>query len=189
MHTCIAPPSSETLVSYWLGDVGQEEASQLEEQLFECPACSASLQVIADLGRAVRDATSHGMLHAILPPKFIAQLRSRLRVREYRLKAGSSVMCTVTPQDDLVVAHLEASLTDVRRLDVVTEDLSDGQAQRLEDVAFDPSSGEVVLVSNMLRLRALGVSTHRAQLQSVEGDDRRIIGEYTFDHSPFRSEA
>lgn len=188
-HTCIAPLSTETLVSYWLDEVADEEASQVEEQVFECRACSASLQAIADRGLAIRDAASNGRLHAILPPKFIAELRSRLRVREYRLKAGSTAMCTVTPQDDLVVAHLEASLTDVRRLDVVLEDLSDGQTQRLEDVAFDPSSGEVVLASNMVRLRALGVSTHRAQLQSIEGDQRRIIGEYTFDHSPFRAEA
>ena len=188
MHSCLAPLSVETLASYWLDELDTEEASSVEEQVFECPGCSVDLQVIADLQLAIRDATSKGTLHAILPPKFVDQLRTRLSVREYRLKAGGSVMCTVTPKDDLVVAHLEASLKDVRRLDLVMEDLSDGQRQLLEDVAFDPASGEVVLVSNMVRLRAMGVSTHRAQLQSVKGDDRQVIGEYTFNHSPHRSD-
>jgi hypothetical protein len=100
------------------------------------------------------------------------------------MQPGGSVLCTVTPEDDLVVAHLHASLRDVQQLDVLYHDVTTGTHQRMKDVAFDPTSDEVVLLPNVAQLRQLGTASARAELVAVENTTERIIGVYTFNHTP-----
>jgi hypothetical protein len=107
-----------------------------------------------------------------------------MRVREYRIEPGGSVNCTVAPSDDLVVTHLGAPLQEVQRLDLIFE--GEGWRQRLQDIAFDPLSGEVVFAPSVAELRKMGVSTNRAHLVAVGPDAERVIGQYTFNHSPYR---
>jgi DNA-binding response OmpR family regulator len=94
------------------------------------------------------------------------------------------VNCTVTPQDDLVVARLQATLRDVQRLDLLFDDSTSGARWRFEDVVFDPAADEVVLANNMAELRRLPVTTQRVQLLAVEPGIERVIGDYTFNHTP-----
>jgi hypothetical protein len=77
-----------------------------------------------------------------------------------------------------------APLQDVRRLDLIFE--GKGWRQRLQDIAFDPASGEVVFAPSVAELRKLGVTTQRAQLVAVSPEAERVIGNYTFNHSPYR---
>jgi hypothetical protein len=72
----------------------------------------------------------------------------------------------------------------VRRLDFIFE--SAGWHQRLQDVAFDPAAGAVAFAPSVAELRRLGVSAHRVQLVAVGADAERVIGNYTFNHSPWR---
>ena len=106
-----------------------------------------------------------------------------MRVREYSLDPGGSVACTVTPDDDLVVAYLHAPLRDVRRLDVLIDNTTSGK-HRVNDVAFDPAANGLVAVTSTSYLRTLGHSQHRVRLVAVDGVDERVIGDYTFNHSP-----
>jgi hypothetical protein len=116
---------------------------------------------------------------------FVQQLKQAgMRVREYHLQPGGSVNCTVAPEDDLVVSHLAAPLRDVQRLDLIFE--GEGWRQRLQDIAFDPASGEVVFVPSVAELRKMGVSANRAHLVAVGPGAERVIGHYTFNHSPYR---
>jgi hypothetical protein len=55
-----------------------------------------------------------------------------------------------------------------------------------QDIAFDPASGEVVFAPSVAELRKLGVTTQRAQLVAVSPEAERVIGNYTFNHSPYR---
>lgn len=173
-----------TLVGYWLGELDGPAEAQFEEHLFACAQCSKRLGSIVQLGKEVRSATRGGNLHAVITTPFIKRLQETgIRVREYRLQPGGSVMCTVTPQDDLVVAHLHAPLRDVQRLDLVFHDLTAGTSQRMNDVAFHPTADEVVLASNVTQLRQLDFATQRVELFAVEKAGERVIGEYTFNHS------
>lgn len=154
-----------------------------EEHHSGCVQCSERLRSIAQLAKDIRGATCDGNLHAVVTAPFIKRLQQTgIRVREYRLQPGGSVTCTITPQDDLVVAHLHAPLRDVQRLDLVLRDITAGTTQRMNDVAFDPSADEVVLVPNATQLRQVYSETQRAELFAVEKAVERAIGEYTFNH-------
>jgi Putative zinc-finger len=183
---CMAAIPVVTLTAYWLGELDAASERDLEEHLFGCAHCSARLRGIVQLGEHIRRATCEGRLHAVLNASFVRKLREDgIRVREYRLQPGGSVACTVTPDDDLVVAHLHAPFRNVRRLDLVYDDLTAGTAARMQDVAFDPDSDEIVLVSNVVALRQLACVTQRVRLVSVEDTAEREIGTYTFNHSRY----
>ena len=171
------------LIGYWLGELDAPAESEFEEHLFACSECAARLRSLAHLGEGIRRATRSGHFHAVLPAPFIGRLKQAgLSVREYSLQPGGSVMCTVTPEDDLVVAHLHAPLQDVQRLDVVVHDETTG-THRMQDVAFDSMADEVVLVPNVSQLRPIVSTTQRVQLFAVESSGERALGEYTFNHS------
>jgi hypothetical protein len=184
--TCTAPTPVTDLIAYWVGELDGARETGLEEHLFGCETCSARLGQIVQLGQGIKRVTSAGGVHAVLTAEFIRRLQeSGMRVREYRLQPGGSVNCTVAPEDDLVIAHLHARLTDVQRLDLVLDDVTSGAHWRAEDVAFDPAADEVVMATNVTELRQLGVATLRAHLLAVEKGNERTIGEYTFNHSPY----
>lgn len=181
--SCRTDFPTATLVEYWLGELEGPTQAELEEHLFACAQCSERMRSIAQLAKEVRSATRDGNLHAVITMQFIKRLQETgMRVREYQLQPGGSVMCTVTPQDDLVVAHLHAPLHDVQRLDLVLHDITAGTSQRMNDVAFNPSADEVVLVSNVTQLRQIDLATFRAELIAVEQAGEHAIGEYTFNH-------
>jgi hypothetical protein len=184
MSSCTAQDVS-ALLTYWLGELDDAAESQIEEHLFACAACSARLRDIVQLRDGIRQQLLNGTLSSVLSETFIQRLQAAgMRVREYHLQPGGSVYCTVTPQDDLVVAHLQASLRNVRRLDLVFEDVAGGIQRRAHDVPFDPAAGQVTFMPNVTELRTLGVVTQRAQLIAVDDARERVIASYTFNHSP-----
>jgi hypothetical protein len=184
-------------MAYWLGELdgsrdepARTREPELEEHLFGCENCGARLREIVQLGEGIRRVTRAGGVHAVLTAEFIRRLQgSGVRVREYRLQPGGSVNCTVAPEDDLVIAHLHAPLAGVQRLDMVLDDVPSGAHRRAEDVAFDPAADEIVMMPNVMGLRQLGVATQRARLLAVEREGERVIGEYTFNHSPHQVRA
>jgi hypothetical protein len=180
---CIRALPTSALLGYWLGENVAEEAA-LEEHLMGCAHCTARLESLVRLGQGIRAATRAGHVHGVLSAAFVDALRrDGLRVREYRVPAGGSVACTVTPDDDLVVSYLGASLQDVQRLDLVFEDLPSGTAMRMTDVAFDPAAAEVVLAPNVAMLRQFDTGVRRARLIAVQDGAERELGTYTFDHA------
>jgi hypothetical protein len=183
--SCHATYPAQTLTAYWLGELDGPAEAELEEHLFGCAACTERLYTVAQLGEGVRRVMREGNVRAILTVPFVKHLRTLgLRVREYRVQAGGSVECTVTPHDDLVLAHLRAPLHDVQRLDLIVHDVSHDTSVRVEDVAFDSSADEVVMLPNTEHLRHVAFATLRVRLLAVEPGPERVIGEYTFNHSP-----
>lgn len=151
-----------------------------------CAHCSARLESLLRVGQGIRRATRAGNFNGVLSASFVDALRDDgLRVREYRMPAGGSVACTVTPDDDLVVAHLDVSLREVQRLDLVFEDLPSGNAMRMNDVAFDPAADGIVLASSLAMLREFDTGMRRARLIAVQDGAERELGTYTFNHTRF----
>jgi hypothetical protein len=183
--TCIRAIPTSALLAYWMGENVAEEAA-IEEHLMACSHCSARLESLVRTGQEIRRATRAGNIHGVLSAPFVEALRKDgLRVREYRLQPNTSVACTVTPDDDLVVSYLYAPLRDVQRLDLVFEDLVAGHELRMTDVAFDPAAEEVVLAPNTSALRAYDTGPRRARLIAVQDGVERELGTYTFDHTRF----
>ena len=184
---CASPIPLATLLEYWLGELDAAREAQLDEHLLGCGHCSANLQGLVDLGGEVRAAVRAGAVHAVLTDAFVQRLAAQgLRLREYRVPHNGSVHCTVAPDDDLLITRLDAPLAGVERIDV--ERLGDEGAvlERLRDVPFDAAAGEVVFTPRMEHIRALPASTVRYRLLAVAPSGERLVGEYTFHHTPYR---
>src|SRR5688500_20197846 len=107
-----------TLLAWWLDELDEEEANEVEAHLFECDECGARLRFLLQLGEAVHRALLDGHVAGAVSGRFIERLREDgLHIREYRLAAGGSVACTVAPDDELLVSYLQAPLEGVRQLD------------------------------------------------------------------------
>ena len=178
------PTQPQELLEYWLGELDKEAELELDEHLFACAACSERLRALVDLGAAIRGELTRGTLNIVLPEPFLQRVKDAgLRLREYTLKPGGSVDCTITPDDDLVVSYLHAPLRDVRRLDVLIENSVAGKL-RASDVPFDPEADTVVAVTSSVFLRTLRQAEQRVQLVAVDGTAERVIASYTFNHYP-----
>ena len=174
----------ETLLAWWLDELDEDEALDFEAHLFECDECGARLRELLRLRAGVRDALLQGEVAGAVSSRFIDKLREDgLRVREYRLEAGGSVACTVAPDDDVVVSHLRAPLAGVRQLDVEYEYA--GRKFRTPHVPFDAAANEVTLIAPTADLKKRGVSTQWMRLYAVTLDSQRLVGEYTFNHTPW----
>ena len=173
-----------TLLAWWLDELDEEEANEVEAHLFECEECGARLRELLRLGAAVKRALLEGHVAGAVSGRFIDRLREDgLNIREYRLAAGGSVACTVAPDDDLVVSYLQAPLEGVRQLDAVFDDHTG--TRRTAHIPFDAATNEVAFIAPTALLKTWGVAQQRVRLLTVAQGAERVIGEYTFNHAPW----
>jgi anti-sigma factor RsiW len=176
---------SAILLEYWLGELDEARAEALERHYLGCEACSARLGEVEALASGVRRAFAAGRVGAFLTPAFVQRLRSSgLAVREYRVPRNGSVNCTIAPGDQILLGRLEAPLEGVARVDAIVQ--HEGE-RRIEDVAFDAAAGEVILAPSVAFMRTLPAHREVVRLVAVEPGGERLLGEYTFNHSPFQS--
>jgi hypothetical protein len=173
----------ERLIEYWFGEAAPDQGSSIEEHLFVCGACSARLQQLAAISAGTKEVVAAGDFGAVVTGPFVNRLKEAgLHVREYHVPPGGSVLCTIAPQDDLVVGRMRALLGGIERLDVVVHDPARKSPARLEDVPFNAEAGEVIFAPGATYLRTLGTLTQRLALVAVAAANERVIGEYTFNH-------
>lgn len=182
---CGTPVADETLLAWWAGELAAPEQDPLEEHLLSCDECARRGQTLAAVAEGLRGLVRQGEVPTAMPPAVIERLRQEgRRIREYRVRPGGGVQCTVSPDDDVVLAALAADLGDVSRLDLVIR-VDDGPEQRIPDLPFDPDGDELVFAPSADTLRAMPAHVQRLQLLAVEPEGERVLGEYTFDHSPW----
>jgi hypothetical protein len=181
---CVRPLELATLVDYWLEDVEGERLDSLEEHLLGCDSCSRRLGRLVALGEGVRRLAHEGAVEMVVTPAFLAKASQEgLRTREYRVAPGGRVDCTVTAEDDLLVARLVGDFKGLSRLDVVAE--HEGlPVRRIEDVPISPDATELIVAQAMPYMRTVQHARLRIRLLSQEAGGERLLGEYTFDHSP-----
>jgi hypothetical protein len=181
---CPEPLDTGVLVDYWFGELSALEQDRVEEHLMECPECGRVLRDLAAIGEGVRRLTHRGAFHVVVSLSFLEEASRRgLRVREYRVPPGGGVACTVTAEDDLVVARLQGDFSGVTRLDLVaqTEGLPE---ERVLDLPVPPSARELLVAQSMPVLRGMGSCVTRMRLVACEPGGDRLLGEYTFAHTP-----
>jgi hypothetical protein len=183
VSSCSEPLDVATLVDYWFGDLDGPGLERVEEHLLGCDACGSVLRSLVATGDGVRRLAHAGAFTVVVSPSFLETAsRQGLRVREYRVPAGGRVACTVTAEDDLLVSHLQGDFHGVSRLDLVVQ-VEDGPEHRVLDVPLSASSGEVIVAQAMPAARAMPSSTMRMRLLARQGEDDRLVGEYTFAHT------
>ena len=184
---CASPIPLATLSEYWLGELDEAREAPEEEHLLGCGHCSAALQALADLGGGIRALVRSGAVRAVVSGAFVERLAAAgLRLREYRVPRDGSVNCTVAPEDDLLIARLEAPLAGVEQVDLVLVNFGPEGRERVRDIPFDSATGEVILAPRTDALRAAPALTASAQVVAVDRDGERVIGEYTFHHTPWK---
>ena len=175
-----------TLLDYWLGELDESREAAIEEHYLGCAACSALLAEVEMMAEGVRRAFAGGDVRAILTPTFVERLRSRgVRLREYRVARNGSVNCSVGPEDDVLLSRLEAPLEGVERIDLLVTVTGSPGDTRVEDLPFDAASGEVVVAPSITHIRTLPAHRRVMRLVAVGADGERVLGEYTFNHSPW----
>lgn len=184
--SCTMPIPLDSLLAFWLGELDEPMEARLDEHLLGCGDCAGQLQALVELGDGIRGLVQRGRLRVVVPDTLPKRLvEAGFQVREYHVPRNGSVHCTIAPDDDVVFSCLAAPLADVRQLDVLFFYPGGHGHERLEHVPFNASASEVVVVPGTDLLRALPASTMRMQLIAVEHGSDRLIGEYTFHHTPW----
>ena len=177
-----------TLIDYWFGELDEAAQAALEEHYLGCGACSARLAEVEALASGVRRAFTGGLVRGVVTPAFVEKVRSSgVRVREYRVERNGSVNCTVAPEDQMLVSRLQAPLEGVRRVDVVVSSSVTQGPLRFDDVPFDPAAGEVVMAPSIAYVKSMPAYVTVMRVLAVEAGAERVLGEYTFSHSPHAS--
>lgn len=188
--SCADGVGLDALLLYWLDEMPAAERDSIEEHLFECYACTRALAEAVELGDAIRVYVGQGWVSAALTPAFVERLAADgVRLREYRVEPNSSVECTVAPRDQLVLSRLVVPLAGVEKLDLLWLDESGREEQRLRDVPFAAAASEVIFAPQIDRLRALSATTVILRAVAVQPGPERILGDYTFIHSPWNDAA
>lgn len=183
--TCDAPVPFTTLVEYWLGELNDADEGRFEEHFLGCGHCAGRLGELAEFASGIRSAFSRGGLHVVISDAFLERLAARgMRIREYQVPRGGSVHCTVSANDDVVVSRLKASLKDVTRLDLLGLDEQGRVHNRLQDIPFSAAAGEVLFCPSIAALKRAPAHTERFRLIAMDGAGERLVGEYTFIHTP-----
>jgi hypothetical protein len=182
---CTTPLTQATLDDYWVADLSAAEEEAVEQHVLACAECSARLSGVVGLAEGVRAVVRGGLLRLVVTDAVLNRLAGEgLRVRQYRVTPGGGVACTITAEDDLVVARFIAPLGGVKRLDLAQYDAEGRELERFQDLPFDPTAGQVLFMARTDVLRTLPATVLRYRLIAVGAGDEHVLGEYTFAHTP-----
>ena len=148
------------------------------------PVLKTPAKPVEDFDDGLRRLAHQGAFQVVVSPSFLETAGRRgLRIREYSVPPGGRVACTVTAEDDLLVSRLQGDFSGVTRLDLVAQ--TEGQPEEhAYDLPVDPSAHELIVAQAMPAMRALGSSVVRLRLVAPEPTGDRVLGEYTFAHTP-----
>ena len=171
------------LADYWGGALPVAEEEKVEEHLLVCDVCGDSLREVSSLIDGIREMARKGTLNVVVSRAFLDRAAEQgLRIRQYAPVAGGSVNCTVTACDDLLIARLAADVASAQRVDLCVA--LEGAFTRFQDIPINRESKEVVLNVGIEEVRAAGPNVGKIQLVAVDEAGDRLLGEYTFNHTP-----
>lgn len=180
---CANPIDEGVLADYWLAALPPVEEESVEEHLMLCTSCGNRLREIMAIADGIRRMARTGSVLVVVSEAFLERAaREGLRVRQYAPPRGGSVNCTVTADDDLLVAKLAADLSKAARVDLLYT--HPGGTIRFPDIPVNSASGEVILSVAMAQMRAAPAHVAVVKLVAVEESGERVLGEYTFNHRP-----
>jgi len=182
---CRNPIDAAVFADYWLALLAPSDEEAVELHLLQCDPCAARLREVISMAAGVRKIAHDGALRMVVSDALIQRARSEgLRVRQYDVPAGGSVHCTVTAEDDVLVARLAANLTGAERVDLCLCDESGVEQRRLPDIPIHAGGDCVVYQESITFAKAAPDSTMIARLIVLDKSGaERVAGEYTFHHT------
>lgn len=181
---CASPLTGETLLDYWMAVLDEGAEAAIEAHLFECDSCGDRLRAIIAFADALRDVARSGSLRVIVSDHFVRQARDDGRtVREYTPPRGGFMACTVSADDDFLIARLVADLAGVARVDLRFCDAEGLERGRMTDVPMDAAAGAVLYHESITFAKGAPDDIMVLQLLAVEADGERVLGEYEMHHT------
>ena len=182
---CSNPIDAGVLMDYWLAAVTPQDEEAVEEHLLTCDHCGDRLREMIALSEGLRALARSGSLRVVVSDGFVQRAKaSGRRVREYTPPWGGSLACTVTAEDDLLVARLTADLSGSTRVDLSFCDAERIERHRLTDIPVRAEAGSVIYQEAITFAKASPSSTMIARLVAVDAEGaERLLGEYTFHHT------
>ena len=182
---CATPADPVVLMDYWLGLLPLDEEERLEAHLFECDDCGERLRHQMALAEGLRALARSGTLRVVITESVLQRAaESGQQIREYRAAPGQIVPCTVSADDDRLVARLSADLSGAARVDFTVSTTDGVELQRLPDIAV---RGDIVTVLYQESIAfAKAAPDNRVVMRLITVDtvgDERVLGEYTFHHT------
>lgn len=173
------------LIACALGELDADADAAVETHVLTCGACAAQLATFVRLGPAIAALIRSDGIAMVATDAMVAMLdREQLISKRYLLAPGSTVPCSVGPDDIYSLSTLEAELAGATRVDLIRG------GHRLVDVPFDPTARHVHVVTRGGLLRALPTAPLVFRLIAVDGDGHeREIAAYTLDHTAFAPSA
>jgi hypothetical protein len=182
---CSHPIDVAVLADYWAAALPNSEEEGVEEHLLGCDQCGARLREVIALAEGVRNLAREGSLRMVVSDSFLKRLTEEgLIVREYAPPPGGGVQCTVTAEDDFLIARLAANLTEAKRVDLCICDERGVEQRRLPDIPVQSGASNVVYQESITFAKAMPTSKIIARLVTFdEAGGERLLGEYTFNHT------
>ena len=181
---CATPIDPAVLMDYWIGVVAPAEADAIEEHLFGCDSCGGRLRETIALAESLHVLARSGSLVVVTSDQFVKHAaESGQRVREYAPPSGGGVQCTVSIDDDFLVARLAADLAGATRVDLSWCDGEAVEFLRMPDIPVRADAADVVCQQSITMAKAAASGVMIARLVSVESDHERLLGEFAFHHT------
>lgn len=170
-------PDDALLFDYALG----EHVPVVEEHLFSCDACGATVDRLAALADGLRKLVARGAFRFSGTEALVGELSKRgVRLREYDIDAGETIACTITADEDFILMRYAIDPAGTERVDF------ERMGGRFVDVVVDRPRKQVVMALAGEDLRKLPSTKIRVRLIAAEAGGERVLGEYTLDHTAFR---
>jgi hypothetical protein len=182
---CSNPLDAGVLADYWLAALEPDQEEAIEEHLLGCDRCGARLREVIALAEGVRRLAAEGSLRMIVSEGFLRRAEADgLRIRSYDIPAGGSVQCTVSAEDDLLIAQLAVNVSGARRLDLALFDERGNEQTRFADIPVSARTTSVLLHESAPNLKDAPTHSMIARLLAIdEAGSERLLGEYTFHHT------
>ena len=182
---CSSPIDPGDLMDYWLALLAPEQEEIVESHLMACDACGHRLREAIGLAEGLHALARSGSLQVVVSDQFVTHAgETGLRVRQYTASRGEIVQCTVSPDDDMLVARLAADLSGATRVDLSWCDPRGVEQQRLKDIPVRREIGSVICQQSITWAKGSPSATMIARLVAIdEAGGQRLLGEYTFSHT------
>lgn len=173
------------LMDYWLAALPSVEEEAVELHLLTCDACGALLRHAIALAEGLHVLVRSGTLQVIVDDGLLERAdASGLRIRQYAPPRGESVQCTVTEDDNLLIARLALDMSTTSRVDLSWCDLKGVERQRMTDIPIRADAGTVICQQSIEWAKASPTTSMVARLIAVDDEGREsVLGEYTFHHT------
>ncbi len=170
--------SSERLLDYLAGLLGEADEEVFEEHLFSCRPCALEAEKLFGLLSAVHRAVS-----PVVTAERFQVLEREGRIAEVKLLSpGRTVEVRFPPAEKLLLLRLGGSdLSRARRVDVDLLDLEGRVVAHFDDVPFDSARGEVLLACQR-HFADLFPHDMTCRLERVVGESREEANRYTVLH-------